>query len=156
MMMRIKIKIRIKIRNRGASVLASPARNRLAPRAGRSEKSPCIPPRPARIVRASNNRRNQSSSKVGSSNMMDSSVKATIKQEYQQHEKDTGSVEVQVALLTKRILDLTGHFQIHKGDHNSRRGLIVMVSQRRRLLDYLRDEDLARYQKLIERLGLRR
>ena len=88
--------------------------------------------------------------------MMDSSVKATIKQEYQQHEKDTGSVEVQVALLSKRILDLTGHLQTHKGDHNSRRGLIVMVSQRRRLLDYLRDEDLGRYQKLIERLGLRR
>jgi small subunit ribosomal protein S15 len=68
----------------------------------------------------------------------------------------TGSVEVQVALLSKRISDLTSHFQIHKGDHNSRRGLIVMVSQRRRLLDYLRDSDLARYQKLIERLGLRR
>lgn len=61
--------------------------------------------------------------------MMDSSVKATIKQEYQQHEKDTGSVEVQVALLSKRIQDLTGHLQTHKGDHNSRRGLIVMVSQ---------------------------
>ena len=88
--------------------------------------------------------------------MMDSSVKAAIKQEYQQHEKDTGSVEVQVALLTKRILDLTGHLQTHKGDHNSRRGLIVMVSQRRRLLDYIRNEDLGRYQKLIERLGLRR
>ena len=88
--------------------------------------------------------------------MMDSSVKAAIKQEYQQHEKDTGSVEVQVALITKRVQDLTTHFQTHKGDHNSRRGLIVMVSQRRRLLDYLRDSDLARYQKLIERLGLRR
>jgi small subunit ribosomal protein S15 len=88
--------------------------------------------------------------------MMDSSVKATIKKEYQQHEKDTGSVEVQVALLTTRIQDLTGHLQTHKGDHNSRRGLIVMVSQRRRLLDYLRGEDLGRYQKLIERLGLRR
>ncbi len=88
--------------------------------------------------------------------MMDSSVKAAIKQEYQQHEKDTGSVEVQVALITKRVQDLTTHFQTHKGDHNSRRGLIVMVSQRRRLLDYLRDEDLGRYQKLIERLGLRR
>ena len=88
--------------------------------------------------------------------MMDSSVKAAIKQEYRQHEKDTGSVEVQVALITKRVQDLTGHLQIHKGDHNSRRGLIVMVSQRRRLLDYLRDEDLGRYQKLIERLGLRR
>ena len=87
---------------------------------------------------------------------MDSSVKAAIKQEYQQHEKDTGSVEVQVALITKRVQDLTTHFQTHKGDHNSRRGLIVMVSQRRRLLDYLRNEDLGRYQKLIERLGLRR
>ena len=88
--------------------------------------------------------------------MIDSSVKAEIKQEYQQHEKDTGSVEVQVALLTKRISDLTAHLQNHKGDHNSRRGLILMVSKRRRLLDYLRDSDLARYQKLIERLGLRR
>ena len=88
--------------------------------------------------------------------MMDSSVKAAIKQEYQQHEKDTGSVEVQVALITKRVQDLTTHFQTHKGDHNSRRGLIVMVSQRRRLLDYIRNTDLGRYQKLIERLGLRR
>ena len=88
--------------------------------------------------------------------MMDSAVKATIRKEYQQHEKDTGSVEVQVALLTKRSSDLTSHLQSHKGDHNSRRGLIVMVSKRRRLLDYLRDSDLARYQKLIERLGLRR
>jgi small subunit ribosomal protein S15 len=88
--------------------------------------------------------------------MIDSSVKAEIKKEYQQHEKDTGSVEVQVALLTKRIQELTAHLQAHKGDHNSRRGLIVMVSKRRRLLDYLRDSDLARYQKLIERLGLRR
>ncbi len=87
---------------------------------------------------------------------MESSVKAAIKQEYQQHEKDTGSVEVQVALLTKRIQDLTSHFQVHKGDHNSRRGLIVMVSKRRRLLDYIRTTDLSRYQKLIERLGLRR
>ena len=88
--------------------------------------------------------------------MMDTSVKAAVKQEYQQHEKDTGSVEVQVALLTKRIQDLTGHFQAHKGDHNSRRGLIVMVSKRRRLLDYIRNTDLSRYQKLIGRLGLRR
>ena len=88
--------------------------------------------------------------------MMDTAVKATIRKEYQQHEKDTGSVEVQVALLTKRIQDLTTHLQAHKGDHNSRRGLIVMVSQRRRLLDYLRGTELGRYQKLIERLGLRR
>ncbi|MDD2240418.1 MAG: 30S ribosomal protein S15 [Kiritimatiellae bacterium] len=88
--------------------------------------------------------------------MIDSSVKADIKQEYQQHEKDTGSVEVQVALLSKRIKDVTGHLQSHKGDHDSRRGLILMVSKRRRLLDYLRDSDLARYQTLIKRLGLRR
>lgn len=88
--------------------------------------------------------------------MMDSAVKADIKRDYQQHEKDTGSVEVQVALLSKRIQDLTSHLQTHKGDHNSRRGLIVMVSQRRRLLDYIRNTDLGRYQKLIERLGLRR
>ena len=87
---------------------------------------------------------------------MESSVKAAIKQEYQQHEKDTGSVEVQVALLSKRISDLTTHFQTHKGDHNSRRGLIVMVSKRRRLLDYLRSTELGRYQKLIQSLGLRR
>lgn len=87
---------------------------------------------------------------------MDSSVKAAIRQEYQQHEKDTGSVEVQVALLTKRIQELTAHLQSHKGDHNSRRGLIVMVSKRRRLLDYLRTTELARYQSLIQRLGLRR
>ena len=88
--------------------------------------------------------------------MIDSAVKAEIKKEYQQHEKDTGSVEVQVALLSKRISDLTGHLQTHKGDHHSRRGLILMVSKRRRLLDYLRDTDLTRYQTLIKRLGLRR
>ena len=82
--------------------------------------------------------------------------KATIKKEYAQHDKDTGSVEVQVALLSQRIKDLTGHLQGHIKDHSSRRGLIVMVSQRRRLLDYLGRTDDGRYQKLIERLGLRR
>ncbi len=82
--------------------------------------------------------------------------KATIKKEYAQHDKDTGSVEVQVALLSQRIKDLTGHLQGHIKDHSSRRGLIVMVSQRRRLLDYLGRTDEARYQKLIDRLGLRR
>ena len=88
--------------------------------------------------------------------MIDSSVKAEIKKEYQQHEKDTGSVEVQVALFSRRIADLTEHFQVHKHDNNSRRGLLILVQKRRRLLDYLRDNDFARYQKLIERLGLRR
>jgi small subunit ribosomal protein S15 len=88
--------------------------------------------------------------------MIDSSVKAEIKKEYQQHEKDTGSVEVQVALFSRRIADLTEHFKVHKHDNNSRRGLLILVQKRRRLLDYLRDNDFARYQKLIERLGLRR
>ena len=87
---------------------------------------------------------------------MENATKASIKQEYQLHERDTGSAEVQVALLSKRIQDLTQHLQGHKKDHNSRRGLIVMVSKRRRLLDYLGKKDEARYQKLIERLGLRR
>ena len=87
---------------------------------------------------------------------MENATKATVKQDYQLHERDTGSAEVQVALLSKRIQDLTQHLQSHKKDHNSRRGLIVMVSKRRRLLDYLGKKDEARYQKLIERLGLRR
>jgi small subunit ribosomal protein S15 len=87
---------------------------------------------------------------------METVSKATIKKEYATHEKDTGSVEVQVALLSQRIKDLTGHLQNHMKDHSSRRGLIVMVSQRRRLLDYLGGKDEERYQKLIDRLGLRR
>ena len=69
---------------------------------------------------------------------------------------DTGSPEVQVALLTGRIQYLTDHFKAHKGDHHSRRGLLRMVNQRRSLLDYLKNKDLQRYRELIERLGLRR
>jgi small subunit ribosomal protein S15 len=72
------------------------------------------------------------------------------------HEKDTGSTEVQVALLTERINQLSEHFKTHRKDHHSRRGLLRIVSQRRRLLDYLKREDLERYQTLIEQLGLRR
>jgi small subunit ribosomal protein S15 len=87
---------------------------------------------------------------------MDSAQKTAIRQDYQRHESDTGSVEVQVALLSKRISDLTRHLQANKQDHNSRRGLIVMVSQRRRLLDYLARTDIARYRELVKRLGLRR
>jgi small subunit ribosomal protein S15 len=87
---------------------------------------------------------------------MENVTKESLKKEYQQHAGDTGSVEVQVALLSKRIKDLTQHLQGHKKDHSSRRGLIIMVSKRRRLLDYLVHSDEARYQKLIERLGLRR
>jgi small subunit ribosomal protein S15 len=72
------------------------------------------------------------------------------------HEKDTGSPEVQVALLSQRIEHLTGHFKIHLKDHHSRRGLLKLVGQRRRLLDYLKNNDFARYQSLIGRLGIRK
>ena len=72
------------------------------------------------------------------------------------HETDTGSTEVQVAILTERINELSEHFKVHKKDHHSRRGLLKIVSQRRRLLDYLRRTRPARYQELIQRLGLRR
>ena len=75
---------------------------------------------------------------------------------HRQHGTDTGSSEVQVALLTERINGLSGHFKLHKKDHHSRRGLLELVSQRRRLLDYLRRTEPNRYQALIERLGLRR
>ncbi len=79
----------------------------------------------------------------------------TIIQKYQVHETDRGSSRVQVALLTARINDLTGHFREHKKDHHSRRGLLKMVGQRRRLLDYLRRTDLEQYRELIADLGLR-
>ena len=69
---------------------------------------------------------------------------------------DTGSPEVQVAILSERIRNLTDHLKIHKKDHHSRRGLLMMVGQRRRLLDYLKRQEVGRYEKLIERLGLRR
>ncbi|BDU76668.1 30S ribosomal protein S15 [Mesoterricola sediminis] len=82
--------------------------------------------------------------------------KKIIIEDYKQHDTDTGSPEVQVALLTKRINDLTEHFKVHAKDYHSRRGLMIMVGQRRRLLDYLRRKDKARYASLIERLGLRR
>ena len=75
---------------------------------------------------------------------------------YGLHDTDTGSPEAQVALLTKRISDLTEHLKTHKHDHHSRRGLLLLVGQRRRLLGYLSDVDITRYRKLIERLGLRR
>jgi small subunit ribosomal protein S15 len=75
---------------------------------------------------------------------------------YRQHEKDTGSPEVQVALLSERINYLTEHFKTHKKDHHSRRGLLKLVGQRRRLLDYLRKIDQNRYKALIESLGIRK
>ena len=82
--------------------------------------------------------------------------KKSILSEYGIHESDTGSPEAQVALLTRRIVDLTEHLKQHKHDHHSRRGLLLMVGRRRRLLGYLRKVDVARYRSLIERLGLRR
>ncbi len=84
------------------------------------------------------------------------SGKKDIVQQYRTHETDTGSPEVQVALLTSRIAYLTEHFQSNAKDHHSRRGLLKMVGRRRRLLEYLRSENADRYQKLIERLGLRK
>ncbi|MFN2287579.1 MAG: 30S ribosomal protein S15 [Chromatocurvus sp.] len=82
--------------------------------------------------------------------------KSEIVQTYQRGEGDTGSPEVQVALLTANIEQLRDHFQTHKHDHHSRRGLIRMVNQRRKLLDYLKRKDASRYLELIKRLGLRR
>ena len=82
--------------------------------------------------------------------------KKIIIDDFKTHDSDTGSPEVQVAILTKRINDLTEHFKTHSKDYHSRRGLMMMVGQRRRLLDYLKRKDQARYNTLIERLGLRR
>ena len=77
-------------------------------------------------------------------------------EKYRTHETDTGSPEVQVALLTGRIIELTEHFKVHKHDNHSRRGLLKMVSRRRSLLNYLKDKDLNRYKELIASLGLRK
>ena len=87
---------------------------------------------------------------------LNAEVKKAIIEEYATHEGDTGSPEVQVAMLSRRILDLTEHLKEHKHDHHSRRGLLLLVGQRRRLLGYLSDVDITRYRTLIERLGLRR
>lgn len=87
---------------------------------------------------------------------LDTATKQEIINEYGTHEGDTGSPEVQVALLTRRITDLTEHFKDHKHDHHSRRGLLLLVGQRRRLLKYLQQVDIERYRSLIKRLGLRR
>jgi small subunit ribosomal protein S15 len=87
---------------------------------------------------------------------LDAAQKKTILDDYGVHEGDTGSPEAQIALLTKRIVDLTEHLKMHKHDHHSRRGLLLLVGRRRRLLKYLREVDVARYRSLIERLGIRR
>lgn len=87
---------------------------------------------------------------------LDSAVKAEIIAQYATAPGDTGSPEVQIALLTRRINDLTEHLKSHKHDHHSRRGLLLLVGQRRRLLQYLTKTDINRYRAIIERLGIRR
>ena len=88
--------------------------------------------------------------------MLDREAKEKIVTDYRTHDGDTGSPQVQVALLTERINQLTEHFKTHKKDNHSRRGLLKMVSQRRSLLDYLKRRDIEQYHELINRLGLRR
>lgn len=87
---------------------------------------------------------------------LDAATKKSIIDEYATHEGDTGSPEVQIALLSQRITHLTEHLKTHKHDHHSRRGLLLLVGQRRRLLGYLQKVDITRYRSLIEKLGLRR
>jgi len=82
--------------------------------------------------------------------------KLTITKKFGEDDKDSGRTEVQIALITKRIVDLTEHLKIHKKDHHSRRGLLMLVGQRRRLLNYLAKKDINRYRSLIQELGLRR
>jgi len=88
--------------------------------------------------------------------LISTEVKNEVVTDFARQEGDTGSTEVQVALLTKRIAGLSEHFKVHDKDHHSRRGLLKIVSQRRRLLDYLRRKDIDRYRDLITKLGLRR
>ena len=82
--------------------------------------------------------------------------KTEIVEAYQTHKTDTGSPEVQIAILSEKITYLTDHFKVHAKDHHSRRGLLMMVGKRRRLLDYLKDKDVSRYRTVIERLGIRK
>lgn len=88
--------------------------------------------------------------------MLNVDSKQQIIEKYRLHESDTGSPEVQVAILTERILYLTEHLKEHKKDHHSRRGLLKMVGKRRRLLNYMRDKDIARYRTILEKLNLRK
>ncbi|HET6490578.1 MAG TPA: 30S ribosomal protein S15 [Syntrophales bacterium] len=88
--------------------------------------------------------------------MLDAEKRKEIIAGYKTHEGDTGSPEVQIALLSARIQYLTEHFKTHKKDHHSRRGLLKLVGQRRRLLEYLKNKEVNRYRKIIERLGLRK
>ena len=87
---------------------------------------------------------------------MDKEIRGELLQKFQLHEKDTGSVEVQIALLTQRIADLNEHLSVHKKDKHSRRGLLLMVGQRRKFLAYLQNRDYNKYQEIIKSLGLRK
>jgi small subunit ribosomal protein S15 len=88
--------------------------------------------------------------------MLEKAVKREVINSFQRHRQDTGSPEVQVAILSKRIAELSEHFKAHAKDHHSRRGLIMMVSQRRKLLDYLKRTDDERYRKILTQLDIRR
>ena len=88
--------------------------------------------------------------------VLEKEKKTELIQKFASHEKDTGSTEVQIALLTNRIEYLTGHFKIHSKDHHSRRGLLKLVGQRRRLLQYLQSKEVSRYRTIIKDLGIRR
>ncbi len=88
--------------------------------------------------------------------MLVTEKKQEIIKTHKRHENDTGSPEVQIAILTERITYLTDHFKVHKKDHHSRRGLLKIVGQRRRLLDYLKKKDVERYRAIIDKLGIRR
>ncbi|HOC59890.1 MAG: 30S ribosomal protein S15 [Syntrophaceae bacterium] len=88
--------------------------------------------------------------------MLTSEKRKSLIEDYRLHEKDTGSPEVQIALLSARIEYLTEHFKTHQKDHHSRRGLLKLVGQRRRLLNYIKDDDVERYRTIIKRLGLRK
>lgn len=88
--------------------------------------------------------------------MLDVEKKKEIMDNFQLHDNDTGSPEVQIALLSARIEYLTEHFKVHKKDHHSRRGLLKLVGRRRKLLDYLKNKEIERYRSIIERLGIRR
>jgi len=88
--------------------------------------------------------------------MLETEKKQAIISSYKLHDSDTGSPEVQIAILTERINYLTEHFKVHKKDHHSRRGLLKIVGQRRRLLDYLKKKDVERYRVIIAKLGIRR
>jgi small subunit ribosomal protein S15 len=98
----------------------------------------------------------QKNRKGGDLMSLEKEKKQSIIGTYKAHEKDTGSPEVQIAILSERITYLTEHFKTHKNDHHSRRGLLKLVSQRRSLLDYLKAKNKGRYEKVVERLGLRR